>query len=301
MFDRQTQQIVCLLFSIIIVTSCAKASQSPARKPASAAEVETIASVFDKITKANAEAWNEYDLVAMKALYTDDIVFIEKTFGDYIVGIDNVMSMAQGMSLGYPDMQRRITNHYIGMVDSICVYDYWNWFGATQDNPFLYVFLYKTREDKISNWTLYEGLESAEKADIAPEDRLDEARSLLSNYQSAWSSGDSITVARLYSNEAVRTDTIFQETQEGQDTIASFAKSFFSWYPGIKWTLHKVFGEWAGESPTIGGTFSIHATDSTNQPCEVLAAVLLKASEGKITNESLYYEPDSIIKCGWAK
>jgi hypothetical protein len=29
--------------------------------------------------------------------------------------------------------------------------------------------------------------------------------------------------------------------------------------------------------------------------------MLLKASEGKITNESLYYEPDSLIKCGWAK
>lgn len=301
MINRQTQQIVCLFFSIIVITGCAKSSQLPARELASAVEVKRIASAFDTITTANAEAWDAYDFNAMKALYTDDIVFTEATFGDHIVGIDEVLAMARGMSVSFADMRRKITNHYIGLEDSLCVYDYWNWFGSTEENPFLYVFQLKTRNNLISNWTLFEGLESAEKSGFASKQRLDEARSLLSDYQSAWSSGDSTKVAGVYTSDAMRTDTLFREKQEGQDAITSFAKSFFAWYPGAKWNLQQSFGEWQGESPITGGTYSIKVTDSSDQPCEVLVAVLLQASEGKIAHEDLYYEPASLIKCGWAK
>ena len=293
--------MICIFFSIIMLVGCTRSSQLPARDPASAAEIERIASAFGTITKANAEAWDAYDFDAMKALYTDDIVFTEATFGDHIVGIDEVMSMARGMSVSYADMRRKITNHYIGLEDSLCVYDYWNWFGSTEENPFLYVFQMKTRNNLISNWTLFEGLESAEKSVFASKERLDEARSLLSDYQSAWSSGDSTKVAGLYTSDAVRTDTLFQEKQEGYEAITSFAKSFFYWYPGARWTLLQTFGEWAGETPTLGGTYKVEVTDSANQPCEIHVAVLLKASEGQINHEALYYEPDSLIKCGWAK
>jgi ketosteroid isomerase-like protein len=144
-------------------------------------------------------------------------------------------------------------------------------------------------------------LEATEKLKLGTKKRFDEARSLLSSYQSAWSSGDSIRVAELYSNDAVRTDTLFHEKQEGQEAITSFAESFFAWYPDALWILLQSFGEWQGESPIIGGTFAVEVTDSANQTCEVLVAVLLQASEGKIAHESIYYEPDSLIKCGWAK
>ena len=108
-------------------------------------------------------------------------------------------------------------------------------------------------------------------------------------------------VAVLYSNDAMRIDTLFQEKQEGQEDLTSFAEIFFAWYPEAQWTLLQSFGEWNGEAPLIGGTYAIEVTDSTKQPCEVLVAVLLQTSEGKITNEDLYYEPDSLIKCGWAR
>lgn len=61
----------------------------------------------------------------------------------------------------------------------------------------------------------------------------------------------------------------------------------------------QALGEGKGETPTIGGTYAVELTDSANQPCEVLVVVLLQASEGKITHEALYYEPESFIKCGW--
>jgi hypothetical protein len=180
------RMILYIVIPIAALTACAKVSEVPPREPISAAEVQRIASAFDTITKANAEAWNEYDFDAMKALYTDDIVFTEATFGDHIDGIDEVMVMARGMSKRFPDMRRRITDHYIGLEVSLCVYDYWNWFGSTEENPFLYVFLYKTRDHKISNWTLYEGSESILKAGYASQDLVDNVNLLLSNYQSAW-------------------------------------------------------------------------------------------------------------------
>jgi hypothetical protein len=226
--------------------------------------------------------------------------------GDHYVGIDDFMGMARGFVQYFPSLRRQVTNQFIGLEDSLATYDYWGFsLGGpmyTKEDPYLWVHLSQTRGDRYSSWTLFEGPESIEKSDvIVDKRRFDEARSLLSSYSSTWSSGDPSTVSALYADNAVREDTIFGEHQEGSTAVASFAKSFFSWYPGAQWTLHQVFGEWAGESPTIGGTYAVEVTDSANQPCEVLVAVLLQASEGKITHEALYYEPDSLIKCGWVK
>ncbi len=143
MIHNTFHMILYIVIPIAALTACAKVSEVPPREPISAAEVKRIASAFETITTANAEAWDAYDFDAMKALYTDDIVFTEATFGDHIVGIDEVMSMARGMSVSYADMRRKITNHYIGLEDSLSVYDYWNWFGSTEENPFLYVFQMK--------------------------------------------------------------------------------------------------------------------------------------------------------------
>src|SRR4030042_1872967 len=108
MFRKPYRLMIWIFFSIIVLVGCTRSSQLPARELASAAEVKRIASAFDTITKANAVAWNAYDFDAMKALYTDDIVFTEATFGDHIVGIDEVMAMARGMSVSYADMRRKI-------------------------------------------------------------------------------------------------------------------------------------------------------------------------------------------------
>jgi ketosteroid isomerase-like protein len=318
--------MLCILFSITILVGCAKpvevATQpptptytqmpptptlepspttTPAREPVSAIEVERIASAFETITNLQVEAWNAYDFDAMRALYTDDIEFTDTTFGDHMVGINKVIDMARAMSVNYSSMRRHVIGHFVGLEDSVATYNYWGFEGFTPDDPMLWVFQLRTSGDRISNWTLLEGLEATEKLNLGSELRFDEARFLLSSYQSAWSSGDPMRVAELYSNDTVRTDTLFQEKQEGQEALTSFAESFFAWYPDAPWTLLQSFGEWKGEAPLIGGTYSIKVTDSFDQPCEVLVAVLLQASEGKITHEDLYYQPDSLIKCGWAK
>jgi len=271
----------------------------------STAEIERIASKFKTITDAKVEAWNSGDIEAIQALYTDNIVFIDTTFGDHLVGIDAVMAMAREFVSGFPLLRRKATNHFISREGSLAVYDYWGFqLGPTEftpDDPMLLTFLLETHDDLISYWTLFYGLETMEKARLTSKEQLDRARMLLLSYCSAWSSGNPNTIAALYTNDAVRKDTIFGEFLEGSEAISFFSETFFAWYPDAKWTLLQAFGEGKGETPTIGGTYSVMVNDSANQPCEVHIAVLLQAPEGKINHESLYYEPDSLIKCGWAK
>lgn len=277
----------------------------PIRLSVSTTEIERIASKFKTITNAKVEAWNSGDIEAIQALYTDDIIFIDTTFSDHLVGIDAVMVMAREFVSSFPLLRRKATNHFISREDSLAVYDYWGFqLGPaefTPDNPMLHTFLLETQDDLISYWTLFYGLETMEKARLTSKERLDEAKTLLLSYSSAWSSGNPNIIAELYTNGVVRKDTIFEEFLEGNEAISSFAKSFFAWYPNAKLTLLQAFGKGKGESPTIGGTYAVEVIDNANQPCKIFIAVLLKASGGKITNEALYYEPDSLIKCGWAK
>lgn len=325
MIRKPVHPMFCILFLVAILGGCTKPTEiitmppptdtqvpptptlepSPTaispREPASVAEVERIASAFETITNLQVEAWNAYDFDAMRAHYTDDTEFIDTTFGDNMVGINKLIDMARMMSVTYSSMRRQVINHFVGLEDSVATYDYWDFKGFTRDDPMLYMMRIRTSGDRISNCTLLEGLEAAEILNLGSKQRFDEARSLLSSYQSAWSSGDPKIVAELYSDDTVRVDTLFHEKQEGQEALISFTNSFFAWYPDAQWTLLQSFGEWKGESPIIGGTYSIKITDSSNQSCEVLVAVLLQASESKIAHESLYYEPDSLLKCGWAK
>jgi hypothetical protein len=303
--------MICIFFSIILLLGCARSSQLPAREPASAAEVERIASVFDAVYAAADKAWLERDFNAARSFYTDDVVFTEVSMGDHFSGLDRLIDM-QSNFFKYigPDFTYRVTDSFISKNDSLATTDNWGFSIGnnqyTQDDPFLFVGRFEMRGNRISSWTIYEGAEYKNSEWMfskgqSDEGQFDEANLLLSSYGTAWSSGDPSTVSALYTDNVIREDTIFGEHQEESTAITSFAKSFFNWYPGVQWTLHQVFGEWAGVSPTIGGTYKVEVSDATNQPCEVLVAVLLKASEGKITNESLYYEPDSLIKCGWAK
>src|SRR4030042_4957134 len=154
--------------------------RKPFQLSVSTAEIERIASKFKTITDAKVEAWNSGDIEAIQALYTDNIVFIDTTFGDHLVGIDAVMAMAREFVSGFPLLRRKATNHFISREDSLAVYDYWGFqLGSiefTPDNPMLLTFLLETHDDLISYWTLFYGLETMEKARLTSKERLDEAK-----------------------------------------------------------------------------------------------------------------------------
>ena len=297
------RRIILLALLVVAPASCGVERAVAPREPAPAAEVERTAAAFEAITSAVVEAWTSGDVDAVRELYTDDIVHHDQTFSAHIVGIDSVGYMASSFMNQFAGMQSRVAESFIGLEDCLAVSELWNirlGHEFTQDDPLVGVDLYETRGDRISYWTLFYGLDTLEKVPgSATTERLDGARSLLSSYGSAWSSGKPQMVGDLYARDAVREDTIFGERAEGREAITSFAESFFAWYPGAQWNLLLPFGEGRGDA--TGGVYAIRVSGPGDQPCEVHAAVLFETSEDQIVHEALYYGADSLISCGWVR
>lgn len=287
---------------ILATASCGMSHTVP-RQPVKLASLQTAATNFDHMASSLHEASISGDKQAVNNLFTEDAEAHDRTFGDNAVGPQQIAGLISIVSSSSTKTQ--LMDQYIGLENGLAVDHLWNFtLGATnytQDQPMIEVDWLQIRDDRIAYWSLYYALDIIEGLGMATSTRLDQARTLLSSYQAAWSSGDTQAVSELYASDAVREDMVFMERQEGQKAITSFVKSFFYWYPGLQWSLTLEFGEGIGEAPITGGLYVIKVNDLNGQPCEVHVAVLLQASEGKITHEALYYEPDSLIKCGWAK
>lgn len=295
--------IISLVF-MLTAASCGAAS-TPSRQPVTLTDLQTAETKFDQLALSLVEAWNSRDGQSVKNLFTDEAEARDRSYGDHMVGPDQIAGLIAVVSAFGLDWKVQQTDRYIGMDNGLAVDELWNLkFGSvqyTQDHPMMEVDWLQTRDDLISNWTILYDLDTLEELDVPTSQRLKNAKSLLSAYQSAWSSGDELAVGELYASDAVRADTIFMEQQEGQVAITAFANSFFAWYPDVKWSLSFSFGEGMGDAPITGGLYTIKVTDLSGQPCEVKAAVLLQASENLISHETLYYEPESLISCGWAQ
>lgn len=275
------------------------------RPPVALAKVQQSAAEFGTLANALVASWNSRDNQAVRAIFTDDAVAQDMTFFGHETGSEAIAGFVAGMTLYGPDWQARVTDQYIGVGDGLVLDEYWNiklhGHQFTQADPVVEVDRLQIREDRIATWDLFYTLDSMEKTGGVPQSRFNEARALLSAYQTAWSSRDPQAVAALYVGNAVRKDTIFGESQAGRADIAAFAKTFFGWYPGVQWTLNLAFGDGHGGNPVTGGTYAIRVSDLSGQPCDVQVAVLLWTSENLISQEITYYEPESLVKCGWAR
>ena len=123
-------------------------------QPAPAAEVESTAAAFEEVTNAVVEAWSLGDVDAVREIYTDDIVHHDTSFGAHIVGIDDVADMASGFMTAFDGMQSRIVDSYVGLEDSLDVWEMWNirlgFHEFTQGDPLVEVDLLETRGDRVS-------------------------------------------------------------------------------------------------------------------------------------------------------
>ncbi len=311
--NHRNLKLVCLRMSMILIFSmllsaCAGLSDEPLppRAPLSSHDVTQTVDTFKAITAANVDAWNAKDLDAIGDILTEDIHFVDVSGDDDLKGITQVVTMARIFCAMFPELQRQATSHYIGVEEGIAIYDYWNWkiysIEYTREEPFIYVFLFETRENLISSWRLFEGIDALEKHFIS-ETASQEIQSVLFSYSSAWSSMDANAVSDMYGKDAIRQDALFGESQQGSKAIKAFAESFFAWYPEAQWTPLEMFGEkgFRDKPQAIGSSYAIEITDQSGEPCQVMVVVLLHVLDGKIVQEDLYYEPDSLIQCGWAE
>ncbi len=285
-------------------TSCGVRPDVAPREPVPANVVHSASRAFDTLARAGWDAWTTPDGQTAQSPFAGDAVFHDESFGDHAVGIDEITSLLAFMSTYAPSWEATITERYIGLGDGIAVTRSRNisvnGHDFTQADPLLSVDRLQFRDGRITYWTAFYAFDSLQKTQGASR-HLDEAKAMLSSYQAAWSSGDSNAVARLYAVDAEWKDTLFGQHLEGRREIESFAEKFFNWYPGGRWDLSLDFGNSRGDPLTTGGLFLITVPQIGAQDCQVGATVLLQISGAQIIRQSLYYQPESLVSCGWAR
>jgi hypothetical protein len=279
---------------MMVATGCMQKT-SP-RPTLSADEVKTIAAEFDKISKANIDVWNQHDINLMRPLFTDDVQYFEDAITPMTNGIADLMEL-DGLVLGWhPDYAGRQVDSFIGREDGFDIWEMWNYFTSTKENPYYAYDRYILRDGKISSWYLFWGTEAIVNH-WTPGKTFDQKP--LQDYVSAWSSGDPKEVASLYDPNVIRQDALFGENQQGSSNVKKFATDFFNWYPGVRLELLRSFI--LDSSAQTGGVYAIHITDDVGKPCDVRAVILLELSEKKIAKEWIFYNANSLIACGWAQ
>lgn len=298
-----------MLIFTLLLSGCTEEIMD-ARQPLSAVDITQFRESFSALTDANRDAHNAEDLDAIQALFTEDMLFEDRTFGDHLVGIKAFMSMTRRMFQFFPGFQWKTTGYFIDGEKLLTNTEFWemSWTGNpedkyTEEDPFIHVFLFEREGDLISSWRLFYGWEFLQDNGQISKTEAEEMKSLLNAYTAAWSSKDLKAFTELYAKNAVRNDPLFDKRQEGIKDIKAYAESFFTLYPNANWTPLEIFGErlYRDKPQAVGSSFKIEVTVPSGETCEIEAVALLHVFEGKIIQEDLYYEPDSLIQCGWAE
>jgi len=270
------------------------------RPPLSAEEVKTIATEFERVSKAHIDAWNKHDVGLITQLYTDDIKYYEQ--GNYPngTGISEMVDLINNVFSGNPDYAASIKDTFIGREDGFIYYKMWNWAERPKESPLLSFDQYKLREGKIAEYWIFWDAKAVKDLNLTwPGAEFDPKQ--LQNYASTWSSGDPEAVASLYSPYVERQDTLFGYDQQESNAVKGFAADFFAWYPGVRLELLDSFKLRYSDPILMGGMYAFHVSDHAGKPCDVRAIILIKLLRDKIKNEWLFYNSDSLIACGWAK
>ena len=281
---------ICLLFLLIASTGC---KQQPSRPPISSDEMTKLVTEFSSILDEQANAYNNHDLEGIRDTHTQDVTFYDS--GEIYYGVGEITDTATWIFDNFPQFSAKFVDIFVSKQDVIAQWEFWNFYISNQ-NP-------------VPNWTWLkskEGKISYERTFYTPElyketgwfGTIDTA--LLDEYVDAWSSGDTQAVANLYNPEAVRQDALFGEDLQGSEAVKNYASDFFTGYPGVKLESLSTFGA-PGKITTLGGIYAIHTTDGNGKPCDVKTAIVIETKENKVNNEWVFYNPDSLIDCDWAK
>jgi ketosteroid isomerase-like protein len=281
-----------LLACLIIIMMAFAGCQQQASSTVSSDEVKKLADELDQLLNKEVQAENSHDLDQVRQVYTEDIEVYDSN--EQCKGLQCMVDAADWVFTNAPQFSAQGIDTYISGEDGFLQQD-WRNFSAVKENPIIHYFDWVTpRDGKISYRRSFVSSDFFTSRDM-PFDPT-----ILNDYSTAWSSGDAQTVAALYNADAVREDTLFGENQQGSTAVKEFAADFFNKHPGISLELIQPIGE-NGEVKTLGGVYAMHVTDQNGKPCDIKALIVLEPDNGKISKETVFYQPDSLIACGWAQ
>jgi steroid delta-isomerase-like uncharacterized protein len=124
---------------------------------AQVAAVETVIAQVEANEKAHFEAIMAEDLEAMMATYTDDAVFVDETFGDWVEGTEALTRFNDVvLTMTDPDATE-ILDSYVS-ADGSRATSVWSWIGTSYfGNPFdlPMVLVHEYRDGLIAKQTIY--------------------------------------------------------------------------------------------------------------------------------------------------
>ena len=102
-------------------------------------------------------------------------------------------------------------------------------------------------------------------------------------------------VAQLYAVDAHRYDG-YSGDRDGQQAIADWHEHLFDTRPDLTVDVSEVFASGLGPAALYTITAAVDDT-----PCTMrLGSVWDLDDQGLITDEYVYYDPDTVLTCGWA-
>jgi ketosteroid isomerase-like protein len=271
---------------MIVLTACA------AGGTADEADVRRAADEFGELVAAVDVAWNGKSIDAIRQVYTEDVVHDEQSSLNHFEGIDAIMAMATVLFPSLPGNQTT-DSLYVGLDAGLAIPGRDGVLGvarATEAGPLEEVDLLRVAEGKVSSWTAF-----------FSDERFSESGELPDLYAAARSSGDPQAVGGLYAANAVRVDSLFGDESDGRDAIVQAARDFAEKHPGARWDLAIAFGDvgiYQDPAPR-GGIYQVTGPGPGDETCVVDVAVVFDHEVGQITEESVYYDAESLIACGW--
>lgn len=259
---------------------------------ASEADVRRTADEFSTLVASVDAAWNSKSIDRIRQIYTEDVVHDEESSLNHFEGIDAILAMATVLFPSLPGTQATDLL-YVGMDTGVGVSGSDGVLGiarATNEGPLEEIDLLRVTEGKVSSWTAF-----------FADERFSEAGALPDLYATAWSSGDPQAVGSLYAATAVRVDSLFGGEADGRDAIVQTARDFIERHPGAGWDLILAFGDvgtYQDPAPR-GGIYEITAPGPNEEPCRVTVAVVFDYEAREITEESVFYDADSLLACEW--
>ena len=303
-----------LIIMIVFLTFPQSSCRAP-RTPTVEQEYEPVMPVLEEdvvlqkaqfcsdLIHAHIDGWDSRDIEQLKQMYTDDIVHFDAI--PLYVGIEEVAEMAEGMWRAFPEWEMAAGNTYIS--EGECLGEWINWgvFTLTEDEPGLEFDLISHHDGKIYYWRAFY---DAMFLDIFGHS-VQLKQDILQKFGSAWSAADLEEITELYSDEASITDPLFQVSIVGSEAISNYINNYFRQFPDVEWILQYPFAEDYSyqlekeDSPyhPQGGVYSITIGNPDNTSCKIRAVVILTLdNDDRIINQSIYYDAESVVKCGLA-
>ncbi|HSM01674.1 MAG TPA: nuclear transport factor 2 family protein [Acidimicrobiia bacterium] len=270
-----------------------------------AAELETISSHVSGVVLGHGDAWARADVDAILAFWDDETIHEDTGFNQLLTG-EALFAMPDGFDADYPDFRWDHVDLFVSRDAAIDVTAGWGvtlkGIEFTEAEAMGEIDRIEVDADgTIGRWTIFYDLATWEVW-RSPPFRLEDALRVIGSYEEAWESGDVEAVRSLYASDAERRDTLLG-TGGSVDDAARFAAAFFEAYPAASLQPGVAFADSrqtsARPGERVGSVFEIGL--GPDESCSLRMAVLFELDGDAITAEEVFWDPDSLVECGWAE